>query len=329
MKAESGSSSQSFSFIQSLIRWFDSYHGIEKVDPAAGKVKSVDWLRVIPFIFLHLACIAVIWVGWSPIAVGVAVGLYLVRMFAITGFYHRYFSHKAFETNRFWQFVFAALGNSSAQRGPIWWASHHRHHHRFTDLPEDVHSPLQHGFWWSHMGWLTSRNNFRTKFKFVGDWMKYPELVWVDRFDTFFPVLLALALFLTGILLGRTAPELNTNGWQMLVWGFFISTVFLFHGTVTINSFAHIIGRRRFDTSDTSGNSLLLSIITLGEGWHNNHHHYPVCARQGFRWWEIDVTYYLLKLMSWMGIVRNLRPLPERLRDAREEEVDSEEQVAS
>jgi stearoyl-CoA desaturase (delta-9 desaturase) len=314
MNDESGSRREPFQFFQALIRWVDSYHGIEEIDDKTADEKTVDWLRVLPFIVLHLACLGVIWVGWSPIAVIVAAGLYVVRMFAITGFYHRYFSHKAFQTGRFWQFVFAALGNSSAQRGPIWWASHHRHHHRFTDQPEDVHSPLQHGFWWSHMGWLTSRKNFPTQFKYVGDWMKFPELVWVDRFDTFFPLMLALALFFAGTLLDKFAPGLNTDGWQMLVWGFFISTVFLFHGTVTINSFAHIIGRRRFDTPDTSRNSFLLSIITLGEGWHNNHHHYPVCARQGFRWWEIDVTYYVLKLMAWLGIVKNLRPLPDKMR---------------
>ncbi len=314
MTANAGKRTTMMSFLQSLIRWVDSYHGVEEIDPSAVKEKKVDWLRVVPFVILHAACIAVIWVGWSPVAVAVAVALYLVRMFAITGFYHRYFSHKAFETYRFWQFIFAALGNSSSQRGPIWWASHHRHHHRYTDQPEDVHSPLQHGFWWSHMGWLTSRKNFPTQFKYVGDWMKFPELVWVDRFDTVLPFLLALALLVTGTLLERYAPGLRTNGWQMLVWGFFISTVFLFHGTVTINSFAHIFGWRRFDTPDTSRNSFLLSVITLGEGWHNNHHHFPVCARQGFRWWEMDITYFLLKLMAALGIVRNLRPLPGRLR---------------
>ncbi len=314
MNTDSASRRISFSVTQALIRWVDSYHGIEETEGSGAEEKSVDWLRVMPFLFLHLACIAVLWVGWSPTAVAVAVVLYAVRMFAITGFYHRYFSHRAFQTSRFWQFVFAALGNSSAQRGPIWWASHHRHHHRFADLPQDVHSPLQHGFCWSHMGWLTSRKNFPARFRYVGDWMKYPELVWIDRFDTFFPLILALALFFTGALLERYAPGLNADGWQLLVWGFFVSTVFLFHGTVTINSFAHMIGRRRFDTPDTSRNSFLLSIITLGEGWHNNHHHFPVCARQGFRWWEIDPTYYLLKLMARMGIVRNLRPLPDRMR---------------
>ena len=129
-----------------------------------------------------------------------------------------------------------------------------------------------------------------------------------------FPILLATALYVFGALLKRAAPELGTSGGQMVVWGFFISTVVLFHATCTINSLDHMVGTRRFDTPDTSRNNALLALITLGEGWHNNHHYFAVSARQGFRWWEIDITYILLKLMERAGIVRDLRPVPERLR---------------
>jgi stearoyl-CoA desaturase (delta-9 desaturase) len=296
-----------------LLRWLDSEAGSRSTD-GEGMEKSVDWLRITPFVVLHLGCLAVFWVGWSPIAVWSAILLYLVRMFAITGFYHRYFSHKAFKTGRVWQFVFAVVGNASAQRGPLWWAGNHRHHHRFADTEKDIHSPLQHGFWWSHMGWLTSRANFATPYRYVKEWARFPELVWLNRFDTVVPFLFAAGLYLGGALLERVAPHLGTSGGQMLVWGFFVSTVVLFHATCTINSLDHMVGTRRFDTPDTSRNNALLALITLGEGWHNNHHHYAVSARQGFRWWEIDVTYMLLKLLSRVGIVRELRPLPERLR---------------
>lgn len=300
--------------VRSVIRWFDSEHQTEQLHSDADDSLKTDWYRIIPFLILHLMCVAVIWVGWSPTAIATAILVYIMRMFAITGFYHRYFSHKTFKTNRFWQFVFAALANSSAQRGPLWWAAHHRHHHRYVDTPQDVHSPSQHGFLWSHMGWLTSRRNFTTDMKYVPDWARYPELVWLNRFDTVFPFLLALLLFVTGIILARIAPELNTGAGQMLIWGFFISTVVHFHATVSINSFAHMLGRRRYATADTSRNNFILSIITLGEGWHNNHHHYPVSARQGFFWWEIDLTYWGLVVMSWLGIVRDLRPLPEHVK---------------
>jgi stearoyl-CoA desaturase (delta-9 desaturase) len=154
--------------------------------------------------------------------------------------------------------------------------------------------------------------------KYVKDWAKFPELRWINRYDIAIPVLLALALFLTGKILAVYIPQLQTNGPQLLIWGFFISSVALFHGTVTINSFDHMFGSRRFDTPDTSRNNFLLSLITLGEGWHNNHHHYSISARQGFYWWEIDITYYLLVILSWLGIIRDLRPVPEdRLRQNR------------
>ncbi len=304
----------SFQPIVAVIRWFDSEAGIES--QPVDDHKKVDWFRILPLVFMHVMCLGVIWVGWSWTAVLVAAGLYLVRMFAITAFYHRYFSHKAFKANRFWQFIFGALGNSTVQRGPLWWASYHRHHHRYTDQAEDVHSPSLHGFWWSHIGWLTSRSNFVTKSQYVKEWARFPELRWINRFDTVIPVLLAVALFALGNILDRFAPGLGTNGPQLLIWGFFISSTVLLHATVTINSFDHMYGTRRFDTEDTSCNNALLALITLGEGWHNNHHRYSVSARQGFAWWELDITYYVLVLMSWLKIVKDLRPVPQKYLDA-------------
>jgi stearoyl-CoA desaturase (delta-9 desaturase) len=308
-----GNTSKKSNFLLSLWRWFDADAAADQIPDTA--IKKVDWFRILPFLIMHMMCLGVIWVGWSWFAIFTAFGLYFIRMFAITGFYHRYFSHNAFKTNRFWQFLFAVIGNSSVQRGPLWWAAHHRHHHRYADTEKDIHSPSQHGFIWSHMGWLTSPANFPTKMKFVKDWAKFPELGWINRFDTVIPVLLAAILFFGGNMLQIYAPQLKTNGPQLLIWGFFISSAVLFHATVTINSFDHMIGSRRYDTPDTSRNNAVLALITLGEGWHNNHHHYAISARQGFYWWEIDITYYLLKMLSWLGIVWGLRGLPEGLRN--------------
>ncbi len=295
-------------FITSILRLIDSEANIDSITETS--IKRVDWLRIIPLLFLHVMCLGVLWVGWSWTAICVAALLYFVRMFAITGFYHRYFSHKAFKTNRFWQFIFAVIGNASVQRGPLWWAAHHRHHHRYTDQAQDVHSPSRHGFWWSHIGWLTSKANFPTNYKYVAEWAEYPELRWLNRFDTVVPILLALLLFIFGTLLERFLPNLGTSGLQMVVWGFFISTTVLLHATLTINSLDHMVGSRRYDTPDTSRNNALLALITLGEGWHNNHHHYAVSARQGFFWWELDITYHVLALMARLGIVSDLRPVP-------------------
>jgi len=295
-----------------LVRWVDSYAGAEP--PPQGEPDRVDWVRCIPFIAMHVGCLAIFRVGWSWTAVCVAVALYLMRGFAITGFYHRYFSHRTFRTSRACQLVFAVIGNASGQRGPLWWAAHHRYHHVHSDDESDIHSPRRNGFLWSHMGWFTSRRNFRTDQRAVADLAGFPELVFLDRFDALAPAALAMGLFAAGEILRRSMPGLGTPGLQMLVWGFCVSTMALFHVTSMVNSVAHKIGRRRYDTGDESGNSFLLALITLGEGWHNNHHHYPASARQGFQWWEIDITYYGLALMSWLGLVWDLRPLPERMR---------------
>ncbi len=276
---------------------------------------GVDWLRCIPFVILHAGCLGVIWVGWSPFAAWSAVALYFVRMFAVTGIYHRYFSHKTYSTSRFGQFLLALWGATTVQRGALWWAYHHRHHHQHSDEEEDAHSPHVHGFWWSHIGWITSRRNFPTDYSKVKDLAKYPELVFLNRFDTVVPILFAIGLFITGCLLERFAPGLHTTGGQMLVWGFFISTTLLFHGTSCINSMAHLMGRRRYKTTDDSRNSFILAIICLGEGWHNNHHRYQSATRNGFYWWEIDITYYGLKMLSWTGFIKGFKPVPQSILD--------------
>ena len=296
--------------LTSFVHWFDSDFGTPDLASLKEKPDRVEWVRAIPFLILHLGCLGAIWTGWSWFAVGSAIFLYFARMFAVTGFYHRYFSHRTFSTSRVWQFVLALWGGACVQRGALWWAYTHRHHHQHSDDPQDKHSPRQHGFIWAHIGWITSAKNFPTDYSRIKDLAKFPELVFLNRFDILVPFLFAVSLFGLGKVLEKFAPGLGTNGPQMLVWGFFISTTFLFHGTSCINSMAHVWGNRRFETDDDSRNSFILSLITLGEGWHNNHHKYMGCTRQGFYWWEIDITYYLLKVMSWMGLIWDLRPVP-------------------
>ena len=286
---------------QVLLAWFDN-----EVVPASQQFeRRVEWLRVVPFIGMHLMCAGVIWVGVSSTALLVAAALYVLRLVAITGFYHRYFSHRTFRTSRAIQFVFAVLGTMAVQRGPLWWAAHHRHHHAHADEENDSHSPTQHGFWWSHVGWFMNRSNFRTRSELIQDLTRYPELRWLDRFDIVPPIALAVLLYVCG-------------GAQLLIWGFFISTVLLHHVTFTVNSLAHRFGRRRYATSDDSRNNWWIALLPFGEGWHNNHHHFPGSVRQGFYWWEIDLTYYLLRAMAACGLVWDLKSVPARIRAARQ-----------
>jgi stearoyl-CoA desaturase (delta-9 desaturase) len=277
-----------------------------------------DWIGALPYIALHLGCLLVLIVGASPVAVAVAAFLYVLRMFALTGFYHRYFAHRTFKTSRGWQFVFAVLGTSAVQQGPLWWAAHHRIHHRSSDQPADVHSPRVWGFLWSHAGWFLSRTTVKTRSEMVPDLACFPELRFLNRFHVLVPIGLGLALYGLGAGLARVKPDLGTNGAQMLVWGFSISTALLHHGSFTINSLSHLFGTQRYATGDSSRNNALLALITMGEGWHNNHHYYPGAVRQGFFWWELDLTYYGLYLLARLGVIRDLRPVPERvLRPAR------------
>jgi stearoyl-CoA desaturase (Delta-9 desaturase) len=294
-----------------VAQWFDTQK------PLNSESDQLDWFRILPFLGMHLACLAIIWVSVSWVAVIVCAIMYSIRMFAITGFYHRYFSHRSFKTSRIAQFIFAVLGAAAVQRGPLWWAAHHRHHHAHSDQPNDVHSPRQQGFWWAHMGWFLSRQHFHSDRNRVKDLSQFWELRFIDRFDLVVPVSLATGLFFLGHHFYYSNPQWHTNGAQMLIWGFFVSTVLCYHATYTINSLAHVFGRRRYETRDDSRNNWLLALLTFGEGWHNNHHYYPNSARQGFTWWEVDLTYYTLKLLSLLGIVWDLKPAPVVTRQSR------------
>ncbi len=275
--------------------------------------EPINIVKQATFFLIHLGCFLVIWVGFSWTALALCLALYAIRMFAITGGYHRYFSHRSYQTSRPFQFFLGWLGASSAQKGPLWWASHHRHHHKHSDTEEDLHSPGINGIWWAHVGWVLSADYLEYNKDLIKDFLKFPEIRWLDR-NHFVPPLVLIALIVgLGYYLQAYHPGLGTTPAQLFVWGFCVSTTLLYHGTFVINSFTHLWGRRRFKTTDDSRNSLLLALITLGEGWHNNHHRYPGSERQGMYWWEIDVAHYVLVVLSWFGIVWDIRTHPERL----------------
>ncbi len=258
---------------------------------------DIIYPNTVAFILVHLAPLAAIWTGVTTTSVILAVTLYVVRMFGITAGYHRYFSHRSFKTSRLGQFLMAFLAMSSAQKSVLWWAALHRHHHRHSDQEDDVHSPLHRGFWYSHVGWIFDKKHDTTRLDEVPDLAKYPELRFLDRHQLIPAIALGIACFLL-------------DGWPGLFIGFFASTAVLYHGTFFINSLAHVHGSQRYITGDTSRNNWWLAVITLGEGWHNNHHAYQRSTRQGFRWYEFDPTYYALKAMSWLGLVWDLGEPP-------------------
>jgi stearoyl-CoA desaturase (delta-9 desaturase) len=261
--------------------------------------ERVNWRSSLPFLVVHLLPVAALWTGVTGTALVLFAVTYFGRMFFVTAGYHRYFSHRTFRLSRAGQLVFAFGGLTAAQKGPLWWAAHHRNHHRFSDSERDIHSPRR-GFWWSHVGWILCDKYGATELDEIKDFARFGELRWLNRHDWVGPWALGVACYLAG-------------GWSGLVIGFFASTVLLWHTTFLVNSLAHVFGRRRYATEDTSRNSLLIALVTGGEGWHNNHHRYQSAARQGFRWWQIDTTFYVLWLLARLGVVRDLRPVPRRV----------------
>ena len=272
--------------------------------PAAAdaQLDRMQWKASVPFWLVHVVAAVTPFVTglrWEWVALAAA--SYAVRMFGITAGYHRYFSHRAYRTSRAFQFLLAVLGTLTVQKGALWWAAHHRDHHRHSDAEEDVHSPVRRGFWWSHVGWILSERHDRTKLDRVRDLARYPELVWLDRWGLVLTVAWAAGFFLAG-------------GLPALLWGFFVPVAVSWHVTFCINSLAHVVGTQRYPTGDDSRNNPVLALLTFGEGWHNNHHFYPSAANQGWFWWELDLTWYALRLLAAMGVVWDLRTPPTRVR---------------
>jgi stearoyl-CoA desaturase (delta-9 desaturase) len=262
---------------------------------APVRARHIDLFSSIPFVAVHVvALVGAFLVPFSWKLVGLAVALYYARMAATTIGYHRYFSHRSFKTSRAFQFVLALLAETSAQKGALWWAAHHREHHRYSDQPGDPHSPKL-GFWESHVLWILRDGSSETRE--IKDFMKYPELRFLNTFHLLPPVALAVLLFVLG-------------GAPALIWGFFVATALLWHGTFVVNSLHHVWCSRRYETTDTSRNNGFLALLTMGEGWHNNHHHYLASANQGFFWWEIDPSYYLIRAMQAAGLVWDVRTPP-------------------
>jgi stearoyl-CoA desaturase (delta-9 desaturase) len=245
---------------------------------------------------LHLVgIVSLFFIPFSWRYVGIFLLSYFFGMFFITAGYHRYFSHRSFKLARVPQFILAFMAQASAQKGILWWAANHRDHHIHSDTEQDLHSPVQKGFWYSHMGWIFDPSTQGYNRKKIADFGKYPELRFLDKYH-WIPTVTVGALFLA------------IGGISAFLWGYVLTIICLYQASYCVNSLAHVYGSRRFNTTDESRNNLWLAIITLGEGWHNNHHHCKSSCRQGYKWYEIDMTFYLLTVLSWVGIVKDIRP---------------------
>jgi stearoyl-CoA desaturase (Delta-9 desaturase) len=261
------------------------------------RLRLVAWGDTAGFVAMHLACLSVLQVGVPIRALVIAALTYSVRCFGITAGFHRYFSHRAFRTGRWFQFLLALAGTLAMQRGVLWWAATHRRHHSVADTADDVHSPHHRTFFYSHCGWTLDPANLEIDARRVRDLARFPELVWLDRAK-----LAPVAVF---------AALLWVVGPAEFVWGFVVSTVALWHAILATGSFSHRIGGyRNFDTPDDSRNNRVIAVVLLGEGWHNNHHRSPRAACHGTRRSEPDPIHGVLRGLERLGLVRDLHPRP-------------------
>jgi stearoyl-CoA desaturase (delta-9 desaturase) len=260
-----------------------------------GRSGRYEFRMVFLFLLVCDGVLAVFLAHFSPRLLLRTAATYSIRMFAVTAGYHRYFSHRSYKLGRAPQFCMAALAQSSGQKGVLWWGAHQRWHHRYSDAEPDVHSPGMTGLRWAHVGWILSSEYEVYDEKQIADFAKFPEWRWLERYHWAQAVVFAPVVLLAG-------------GPAAFVWGFLVSTVLLYHATFCINSLAHVFGSRRFETPDQSRNNWFLALLTFGEGWHNNHHSSMASCRLGFRWWEVDITCAVLKVLSFLGIARDLRP---------------------
>ena len=282
---------------------------------ASEPTKIWNWKRInltnsIGLFLIEAGVLAVLFVGISWPAAIAAWCVYWIQIFGVSAGYHRYFAHRTFRTSRAFQFALAYMGAMAAQMGPLWWSSYHRRHHAHSDEPDDIHSPRQGGFWWAHIGWVLFENGNQMDERYVKDWARYPELRWLDNYRWVPPASVLVVMIGLGAWLQAIRPEWGTSPWQMAVWGFSVSTTLIHHVTFSVNSVTHMFGRRRFSTKDDSRNVWWLALLTNGEGWHNNHHRFPMSEKHGLKWWEVDITHYVLCGLQRLGVVWGIRTQP-------------------
>jgi len=258
--------------------------------------RGINWIFAIALAGFHLGALAALfYFRWSALVVFAAMWV-LAQNVGIAMGYHRLLTHRGYATPKWLEYCIATFGTLALQGGPIYWVAIHRMHHRYTDKPGDPHSPRD-GKWWSHMGWImngTLRNETKALKQYAPDLSREPFYLWLNKYHW-------LPLTVVGLSL------LAFGGWPWILWGAFLPVTIGLHVTWLVNSVTHLWGRRRFATRDDSRNNLWVALLTGGEGWHNNHHAFPVSARHGLAWYEVDVNYYGICLLKWLGLARHIK----------------------
>lgn len=234
--------------------------------------------------------------SWSGVAVACALW-YITGGLGVTLGFHRLLTHRSLEVPKPLEYLLTFLGTLSLQGGPLEWVSTHRKHHAFTDKDGDPHDANR-GFWWTHVGWLYASNkSFPRRVeqeRYAPDLFADAGYRWMDKYHAALQVALGLALYFVG-------------GWSWVIWGIFVRLVVVYNITWFVNSATHKFGYRNFKTNDLSTNCWWVGLLAWGEGWHNNHHAFPFSARHGMRWFEFDLTWLTIRLLSALKIARDVK----------------------
>ena len=260
-------------------------------------------VSLLPLILVHLSLIGLFYVPFTWTGLILFFVMTRITGLGVTVGFHRYFSHHAFKTSRWFQFVLGVFGCTALQKGPLWWVAHHREHHRHSDTVNDVHSPVVDGFWYGHVGWLFARDLMHPSHECMKDLTKFPELLWLDRLWMVPGILAAAACY-------------AIDGGSGLLWGFSLSTVAIFQFTFAVNSVGHRWGPQRFNTGEGSRNNWFLGYVAMGDGWHNNHHRSPTSARHGLAWYELDIAYMMICNLKRVGLIWGVRQPPASVLEA-------------
>jgi fatty-acid desaturase len=258
---------------------------------------TVNWPNLLFMILFHvLALAALFFFTWKALAV--AVVLWCVSIFFGIGIgYHRLLTHRGFKTPRLLRYFLTVCGTLALEGGPIYWIVNHRVHHQHTDRHGDPHTPEE-GGWWSHAGWVLHGTGLTGQTELIRQYapelLEDPFMVWISNYHWLPLTVLAVVLFALG-------------GLPWLLWGIFLRVTLGLHAVWFVNSATHMWGSRRFSTKDNSRNLWWVAVLTGGEGWHNNHHAYPVSARHGLAWYELDVNYYTIWLLGKLGLATQIR----------------------
>ena len=270
---------------------------MKSVGKVAGQKRKTNWGTGVFLVIAHLAAIAALFFWSWPALISAVVMYWVAGSLGVGMGYHRLLTHRGYKVPKPIEYFLVTCATLSLEGGPIQWVTTHRIHHAHTDQTGDPHTPRD-GGWWAHVGWIlrgTAQDHSQaTLERYAPDVVKDRYYVWLNKYYY-------VPLIVVGVGL------LALGGFDVMLWGVFLRVTFGLHATWLVNSATHMWGRRRFETGEDSRNSWWVALLTFGEGWHNNHHAHPTSARHGLKWYEVDINWWGIRVLQFLGLARRIK----------------------